>query len=310
MNTEQFVEFHRACGATCIRTANTYWLLKKEGVAVSLPTLEDAFPSRAEVKEVLMSGAKAVRFNTTGPWAPNATEFLLRTAPYTLEVIQQKSRNQVRRGLDRCEVRTPAESDMMDVAFDIKVQTFTRQGREDVVGERESWRRYVKVLLSTPDVMPFGAYAEGRMVAYCFVLVICGKLVLYHPFMDRQYSKFYPMNAMVFTAINQSRDRFGPLPVSYGFGSIWSIDSLDHFKLGMGFEAVPRLRITLFKGIYRLGINRAVSRVVNVLPGLRERVGHKYARLVEEKELGMKWWRDPTVPAGTSVADRPESGSA
>jgi hypothetical protein len=133
------------------------------------------------------------------------------------------------------------------------------------------------------------------MVAYVLVLVILNKIVLYHPFMDREYSKSYPMNALIFSAITETRKKVGPLQISYGLGSFWNIDTLDHFKIRMGFEKIPRLRITLFKGLRNCALNKTLSRVFNVAPILNRKIGQKYQRLVGEKELGLKWWQNPTT---------------
>jgi hypothetical protein len=309
MNVEELVELYRACGSRCLQTGGIYWLVKQGKVALSLPTLDDAYPTREQIRELFGQNVRAARFVTAGPWESTTTEFVLTKHPYTLDVVQQKSRNQVRRGLERCEIRTPTEADLLERGYEINSQTLTRQGREEGIGNASSWKRYMGLLLANKDIVPFGAYVDNRMVAFVFVFMIAGKLVLVHPFLDREYSKLYPMNAMVFTAINTTRERFGPLPVSYGFGSIWNIDSLDHFKMGMGFDAIPRLRITVFRGIYHLAINRTLSKVVNALPVMRDGVGRKYGRLVDEKELGLEWWLKPTVPGGARGTDPPQSGN-
>lgn len=299
MNVEQIIQICQACGDKCLQTGDIHWLVRKEGAALSLPTLENVYPTRDNIMEVFSHGVKTLRFNTTGPWPPMASEFVLKQHPYTLDMIHQKARNQIRRGLERCEVRRPKDSELMTRALEINRQTVKRQDRTSNLGEKNYWQKYISTLLSMPDIFPYGAYVGDVMVAHVLVFIILKKIVLYHPFMDREYSKYYPMNVLIFEAINRTREKVGPLPVSYGFGSIWNIDSLDHFKIRMGFEQIPRLRITLFNTIRSYALNRTLSKLLKATPLLNKKFGQKYERLVEEKELGLKWRQNPTTADDT-----------
>lgn len=297
MDVYQNIKIYKACEYDCFQTRNIYWIIKEGTIATNIPTLEDVYPIREDIKAVFSMGVKALRFNTTGPWSPMAYEFVQEYHPYSFDTIQQKSRNQTRRGLERCEIRTPKDTDLIVRALEINQQTLTRQSRETkFLCDKRIWQQYISTLLSMPDVFPYAAYVDDEMVAYVLVLNISNKIVLYHPFMDRTYSKYYPMNALIFSAINCAREKVGPLPVSYGFGSIWNIDTLDHFKLGMGFEKIPRLRITLFKGIINYGLNWRFNPLIKAMPVIGIKLGQKYERLVEEKELGLQWWQNPTIP--------------
>jgi hypothetical protein len=303
MDVGQVIEICEACGDECLQTGRTHWLIRRNRTAISIPTLENVYPTREDIKEVFSHGVKVLRFNTTGPWPPMACEFVLNQHPYTLEMIHQKARNQVRRGLERCAVRRPKQSELMRRAFEINARTVERQDRRSNLTDKNCWENYIAKLLSVPDVFFYGAYVDDFMVAYVLVLVILKKIVLYHPFMDREYSKSYPMNALIFSAVNQTREKVGPLQVSYGFGSIWNIDTLDHFKIRMGFERISRLRITLVKGLWNYALTRAVSKVFSATPVVNRKIGQKYQRLVEEKEVGLKWWQNPTTADDSSRAE-------
>jgi len=298
MNVEQQIEIFQACGSKCVRTDDIYWLIKN-GVAISLPTLADVYPRPKNINDLFAQGVKVIRFNTTGPWKPLACEFVLDKHPYTLDVIHQKARNQVRKGLERCVIKIPTESELMERIVEIARQTAERQGRKVSNDSSTYWQKYISKIYTMQDFYPYAAFVDGVMVAYVLVFAIEEKIVLYHPFMDREYSKHYPMNALIFTAINETRDRIGPLPVSYGFSSIWDIEALDHFKLGMGFEKKYRLRITLLSRPLRYLINHQFAHIINFTPVISKKYGKRYQRLIEEKELGMKWWKNATTDQDT-----------
>ena len=69
-----------------------------------------------------------------------------------------------------------------------------------------------------------------------------------------------------------------------------SLEKQGAFKMAMGFEPIPRPRITLFARSVSPMINSAVGGVLKRLPLLRRTLGGHYARMLEEKRLGSRWW--------------------
>lgn len=291
MDTHQLVQFYRARGFDCFETPVGYWMLMDGFRAVNIPPLEAVQPSRADILQVFERGAWAVRFPTTGPWEPLSYEFVLRADPYDLSVCKQKARNQVRASLARCTFRPPTDTELLEQGLKINIQTVRRhRNKAAFLIEPDKWHRYITAAIAIPGVHPYAAYVDDLMVAYVLLLVFGGRIILEQPFMDYAASKHCPMNGLLYHAINDARTKTGPLPVSYGFGSMWNIESLNRFKVAMGFEPIPRLRITLFARWIRPMINSTLGGVLGRLPFLQNDVTRRYSRMIEERQLGQKWW--------------------
>lgn len=290
MDAATLAHAYQQAGFTVLTTASTSWIMGEHRTALNVATLEDVFPTREEIRQVLSGGAAIVRFPTRADLEPNCIEFVLKADKYDLTVIKQKARNQTRRGLERCQVRPALEQEILTRGLEINHLVLGRQSRSSqflVVPER--WERYVKTFLSLSDVRAFVACVDGKIAAYMLTWVVGEKIVLVHPFLDRQFQNAYPINALVYTAINDVRSQAGPLPVSYGFESIWRIEALDHFKTGMGFEAIGRLRVTVFSGMTNLVLGTRLAKLVKALPVVGKKIGPKLQRLAEEKQVGLKW---------------------
>ncbi|HOW71201.1 MAG TPA: GNAT family N-acetyltransferase [Phycisphaerae bacterium] len=291
MDLPQLLQFYRARGYDCFETPAGHWMLMDDSRAVNLPPLDDIYPTREDIRQVFKRGAWAVRFCTTGPWEPLSQEFVLKASPYDLSVCKQKARNQVRASMSRCAFQSPSEAELIEKGLEINLQTAARhRSKNDFLVEPEKWRRYMAAILAMADVHPYAAYVNDALVAYLLLVVVGERFVIIHPFMNAAASKQYPMNGLLFHAINDARQKRGPLPVSYGFGSMWNIESLDRFKMAMGFEPIPRARITLFARSISPMINSPVGGLLKRLPLLQRSLGERYARMLEEKQLGSRWW--------------------
>ena len=298
MDITQLVHFYRTRGFECFETRAGHWMIMDGHRAVNIPPHDPIYPTREDIVEVFKRGAWAIRFCTTGPWEPFAEEYVLHAHPYELSVCKQKARNQVRASLTRCTFHPPTELDLLNQGLDINRQTVRRHGnRAAFLVETDRWRRYITTALAIPDVLPYAAYVDGVMVAYVLLVVFGGRIILELPFMNLDASKHCPMNGLLYYAINDARSKYGPLPISYGFGSIWKIESLNRFKLAMGFESHPRVRITLFARWIRPFINTAFDRMARRLPLVPSQLSERYGRVLEEKQLGQAWWNAaPSAP--------------
>lgn len=291
MDLPQLVQFYRERGFDCFETPAGYWMLMDGYRAVNIPPHDPTHPTRQDIAQVFQRGAWAIRFCTSGPWESLSEEYVLTADPYDLSVCGQKARNQVRASMARCSFQQPTESDLLERGLDINRQTVRRQHNKSAfLVEPAKWRRYIRAALAMPDIYPYAAYVDDVMVAYLLLLVFGNRMIIDHPFMDRAASKHCPMNGLLFHAINDARAKAGPLPISYGFGSMWNIESLNRFKVAMGFEPKPRVRITLFAPWIRPLISSTVHKLVQRLPILQGDPTRRYRRMIEEKELGLKWW--------------------
>ena len=304
MDAVTLADAYKAAGFKVFTTTSTSWLLGEHGAAVNVSPLQDVFPSPPEVEQVLSTEARLVRFPTRAALAPNCVEFILSAGSYGLDVLAQRARNQTRRGLERCRVREAHPHEIVSRGLEINHLVLARQRRASkllLVPDR--WKRYVETFLAMPDVKAFVACVDRDIAAYVMTCIVDNKIALVHPFLDRHFQNAYPMNALIYSAINHVRAEVGPLPVSYGFGSFWGNEPLDHFKTGMGFETVPRLRITIFSPVTSVLLRPMVVTLAEMLPTLGGKVGPKLRRLAEERQLGLNWMVMMNRPRNRAATD-------
>jgi len=297
MKSEQLIEGYRQAGFRCISVGRTTWLLDERHVALALPTLVDIYPSRQDIQQLFAHKVRVASFPTCcDSIESNTVEYVLMPGDYDISNVLPRERRQTRRGLEWCKVRIATVDEILGRGLEINRHVLGRQKRStNYLCDARRWETYAKTFLAMPDVMPFVSCVDGAIAAYLMVFLVNQTLILMHPFVDLQYKKKYPFNALLFTAITQARQKFGPLEVSYGFESVWRMKSLDHFKEGMGFQGKRRLRISLFSGWYKHILWPSMVMLLNAVPVVSDRIGSRYGALVREKSDGLNWWRHQGV---------------
>jgi hypothetical protein len=94
--------------------------------------------------------------------------YVLPPRDHSLQRIPSESRRrQVRRGLERAELRWVEPEALLDEGLELNRQTMQRQRRFDPeLGTAPRWRRFVAALKRCPGFRCAAAYADGRLAAY------------------------------------------------------------------------------------------------------------------------------------------------
>lgn len=264
MTKESFIEFHKKLGHQILISENAYWMLRDDKSAISLPTLFEVNPKVHEIKKML-SYVKVLTFKSKNICG-NSKEYLFSGNNYELDKFSSKTRNQIRKGLKSCIVAIPNAEDIKLRGLQINKCVLQKQNRYvSYLCDNEKWNKYIENMSNNPDVNVSGAYYNNILIAYSIFIKVENKYIIYHPFMDYEYSSMCPMNAILYTFINNVIQREGTCEISYGFSSIKDIEGLDKFKHGMLFKDVIVTRITVFRGIYFLIINSFTIRVFKML---------------------------------------------
>jgi hypothetical protein len=169
----------------------------------------------------------------------NASVFVVRP-PYDMARLSAKGRNQTRRGLERVEVRRGCFNDEVEptaraVYFD-NVQRLGLFRTEADAWKR--WRQWESVLRDGSCAQFWGAWKDGALVAFSVVVPTPWGVEIVCQRSSKKFLDAYPNNALVYTIVTEAF-RVGDLLVSFGLSEFGSgPGGLDHFKKGMGFEAV------------------------------------------------------------------------
>lgn len=258
MNSEEFVLLQSKLGLNVIKTKNTGWVISQDKIAINSPSLESLNKKikKDELKKIFSQGAKAVVFKTDDCNQANSAEYLFEGGSYSLNDFKSKIRNQIRKGLKSSEIKTANISDLMNYGLLINHEILNAQNRMvSYLMDENKWKHYVKTLLETKDAYCYGAYIENKMIGYVFFIKINSKYYIYHPYSTRKYSKYAPMNALLYTAINDFIKKEGEVTISYGLSSFYSKPSLDHFKKGMLFFEKATCRALVLPKLYGLLVN-------------------------------------------------------
>jgi len=238
MSPEEIAAFLKKRGHRVVQTASCWWYNEyhQDHLYHSFPMHRAVNPSPEEIAELFQRIPRALGFRFVGPPQSGGFDSFIwvRRKPYDLTALNSKSRNQTRRGLERCEVKKISWDELLISA---------RNAHQDTMGRHQQNGAgslgFGIELGECPAYEAWGAFIDGRLAAYTVTLWIEDWV---HILLQRSVTaelKFYPNNALVFSVVSELLSRPGVTAVSFGLESLVSLDSLEHFKSGMGFTKEP-----------------------------------------------------------------------
>lgn len=247
MRAEEIVAFLQRRGHRVNRSDSCWWYdeYHQSRVYYSFPPHRLVDPAPQEIATLFrgIPGALAVRF--LAPLDSRGRESFLWVcrSPYDLSSLGGKSRNQTRRGLERCEVQPITWKHLAYLAWEPHWDTSQRHG----VGRREAGSLGIDgSLQECPAYEAWGAFVDGHLAAYVATLWVESWVHILVHRSANAYLKTYANNALTFSVVQQLLSRPGVSAVSYGWEPLHPLKSLDHFKQGMGFVQEPvRQRVHL-----------------------------------------------------------------
>lgn len=255
MDAKEFVCLNESLGHMVVSTGTVSWLLRENRTALSIPTLENTSPSKEELNILFTKGARVALFKANIPFH-NCYEYIFLGNNYSLNMFDSKIRNQIRKGLKECVVADVTVSNLVEQGYLINLAILNKHHRSvDYLQDKLKWTAYASTLAKSKDVHIKGAYINDQLVAYCVFIKVVNKYYIYHPFMNKNYSSSCPMNAILFSAINEIIEKEEQIEISYGLSSYAEKVGLDKFKKGMLFKEMECTRITVLSPHIRWLIN-------------------------------------------------------
>lgn len=171
-----------------------------------------------------------------------------------------KKRNQVRKGLKHCHVELI--SDLMahlEEAREINITQSQRQmatGSFDrpmayYSGKADVWRKEMLARFGLKGWCWWGAFSEGRLVAYMQTLAVEGKLMIMGMKSHTSYLPLCPVDAIYFTVLSQAAGDAGVEQVVNGRPQR---ESLDRYKEQFLFRRVVVQYFTVPIRCFRFGV--------------------------------------------------------
>lgn len=255
-----WVDALRAQGMTAAWTgAGHCWVRSKRVAALRYPA-DDLGPLGAsERRELLWKQRAAVLqyYERPGAEPANAVLYLCDDKEYSLQSLSSNNRSKVRRALKRMEVRQVTVDEVLATGYAPYLDTRERQGTTPMTPDefRANWERQRVV----PDREIWAAVIDGEIAAFGAVHR-CGRwAAISATVSSRKHQRDYPNHALFFTILEHLMSQPGVESASYGLSSLrgeTARDSLHHFKLSVGLQAVPIVRKVEVHPVLRPAVNR------------------------------------------------------
>lgn len=163
---------------------------------------------------------------------------------YGFSKLPSKKRNQVRRGLSRCDIRPITDIDRcVERMREITVAQVLRQEQRagapypaaNLIRAAEAWRQRVRREFALPGRDWWGAFVGEALAAYARTYWVEGDLVFQQTKIDVAFGKSCPMDALYFTILEQASRNSACRRVINGRPMH---ESLNHFKTEYLFKEV------------------------------------------------------------------------
>lgn len=161
-------------------------------------------------------------------------------APYTIsELTSRNTRNHIRRGLKECEIRRI--DDLRAIIQElqaINIATRRRTGvglpEEYYVTSFNTWKRNMLALFDLPGREWWGAYQDGRLIAYIHAYLVGDVMTLNAAKSLTEALRFHPNDALVYSATEAWLNALKCRRIVYGDFATQD-PALNHFKKGFGY---------------------------------------------------------------------------
>jgi hypothetical protein len=169
-------------------------------------------------------------------------------AEFGMDTLKPKRRTWVRKALRHVEVRPIKEIHAaLDAMNEISISSAERTGHglppDHYRAQRKQWEEYRLREFSIPGREWWGAYLEGRLIAYLYAYVVGNTLTISAFKSHSEFLRFAPNDALLFTFLEYARDCLDCEHVLYGD---WNeeVPTLNEFKQRFGFskKVVPVYR--------------------------------------------------------------------
>lgn len=240
MNAEIFAEWLEMQGLSTYRTHSTYWCEVSPKVFQAFPYHWIIQPSESEVNEFIHSKqAIALRFCTPVS-CPGMISYhiVFQGNDYSLEKLDRRTRQNIRKGLKNCTIEKIPFSKFADEGWFLEEDTIIRQGR-DVNLEKQKWHTKIMAAAELPGFEAWGAYIDSNLAAsiLSFQMDDCCELITQQCYSE--FLKYRVNNALIYHVTNEMVNRSEINRIFYTMQSLDAPESVDEFKIRMGYTALP-----------------------------------------------------------------------
>ena len=266
-SAQSIVDYYQQRGLKIVQTSSCWWYneFRRKRMYYAFPPHRIITPTSEEIRTLFHALPDTLVLRFLSPSTSSGTPSFIWTCrnPYDLTTLESKARNQVRRGRERCQIRSLTIDDLLRLGWQAHSDTMRRHGHESfsfgLNAEMKNCSAYEY----------WGAFVGDDLAAYLVTLWVEDWV---HILINRSadiHRKLYPNNALLFTVVQELLARPGVSTISYGWESLEPHESLEHYKASMGFEKLPVRQRMIFRPWVGVFLNPAVCKILANVFALR-----------------------------------------
>ena len=241
MNPETFAEWLRRQGNQVVRTGSSYWYEASSRVYQAFPYHWLIQPAEDELSNFLrQEQAIGLRYSTPieAPYGCISYHAIYDAETYTIEGLDRRSRQNIRKGLKNCTVEQISLERLAEEGWQLELDTQHRQGSQAKQDE-QAWRQRYLAAADLPGFEAWGALVDGQLAAtlLTFQMEDCCEMLSQQCL--REFLNARVNNALTFVVTETMVNRPGINSIFYALHSLDAPASVDEFKFRMGYRAKP-----------------------------------------------------------------------
>lgn len=271
MTPEIYAEWLRRQGQRVLRTESSYWHSESWGVYQAFPYHWLINPSQDEMSELFsIHRALALRYSMPTHVSEGCPSYAIvfEGQTYDIELFGHRTRKNTRRGLKNCSVEPMSLPELVDLAWELRLDALDRQKRHLSIS-LDSWRKRYLTASDLPGFQAWGAQVNGRLAGYIVTFRMDECLCIIDHQSHRDFLDLNINNALTYTVSRDAVGKPGLQLVFYGLESLDAEQRVSEFKFHMGYVAKPIKQRVLFRPPVGRFASRLGYQLVSALSKLR-----------------------------------------
>jgi len=240
MQPHYYAAFLERMGHSVRESNGVYWFDVFSRAWISFPLETQLNPASVDLSQIMDHRGVMARFCCNVESGVSSFRQIVADKNYSILSLDPKARNKTRQGLENCTCGPEDARELATDGIELHAQTLRRQGRQVSDGYESHWRKYFDAVAECPSATVWAARYQGVLASFLISFRIGSVENICIVRSSEELLRHRPNNAMLFTFLQQALGRAETTEVCIGLQSLQSsMNSLDLFKRGMGFEERP-----------------------------------------------------------------------
>jgi hypothetical protein len=237
MNAEVFAEWLRRQGHKIYKTPSSYWYNAGPHVLQAFPYHWIISPEEGEIRELMLKNRIiALRYSApTDHYEGKMSYHIVLNKCYDLTLLNQKTRNGVKRGMERFTVEEISFDRLATEGWILQEDTLVRQNRRGSMSQKQ-WELLCRSAKNLPGFHAFGAISGGELGGAVIVCRIDDVFAVPFAMSHCRFLQDHVNNALFFSVSCELLKRKSVNGIFFTVQSLDAPAKVDEFKLRMGFD--------------------------------------------------------------------------